>query len=74
MKSFTIAPPQPLPALALDFDGEIIAPVIVQGYNDAISVIRDFLAYESKRPPREARRVVRLAAERPEGNFRVSAN
>src|SRR5215472_8331513 len=72
VKSFNIAPSQPLPALALDFDGEIIGPVIVQGYKDATRVLRQFLDYESTRPPRESRRVVRLAAERPEGNFRVT--
>jgi predicted acylesterase/phospholipase RssA len=70
-KSFTIAPEKPLPALALDFDGEIIGPVIVQGYRDAMPVIQQFLGYELKRPLRESRRVVRLAAERLEGNFRV---
>jgi predicted acylesterase/phospholipase RssA len=72
VKSFHIAPSQPLPALALDFDGEIIGPVIVQGYKDATSVLRQFLEYESARPTRESRRVVRLAAERPEGNFRMT--
>src|SRR5260370_8713796 len=66
VKSFTIAPRGPLPALALDFDGEIIGPVIVQGYKDATGVIRDFLVYESARPPLESRPVVRLPAERPQ--------
>jgi len=73
VKSFTIAPQQPLPALTLDFDGEIIAPVIVQGYKDACAIIQNFFEYEATRPTRESRRVVRLAAERPEGNFRVTA-
>lgn len=72
VKSFTIAPQHPLPALSLDFDGEIIGPVIVQGYKDAGRVIRDFFGYEAARPSRESRRVVRLAAERLEGNFRVT--
>ncbi len=72
VKAFNIAPEKPLPALALDFDGEIIGPIIVQGYQDATKVIRDFLEYEAARPARETRRVVRLAAERPEGNFRVT--
>ncbi len=73
VKNFTIAPQQPLPALALDFDGEIIAPVIVQGYKDAMKVILEFLEYEAARPPQESRQVVHLAAERLEGNFRMSA-
>jgi len=72
VRPFTIAPENPLPATALDFDGEIIGPVIVQGYKDACKVLKDFLAYEAARPPRESRRVVRLAAERPEGNFRAT--
>ncbi|MGH9565054.1 MAG: patatin-like phospholipase family protein [Candidatus Angelobacter sp.] len=72
VKSFNIAPQEPLPAAALDFDGEIIAPVIVQGYKDATKVIRDFLQYELTRPARDSRRVVRLAAERLEGNFRAA--
>src|SRR5215472_8755149 len=72
VKSFNIAPKAPLPALALDFDGEIIGPVIVQGYKDAMPVIQQFLEYEATCPPRESRRVVRLAAERLEGNFRLT--
>jgi len=72
VKPFTIAPEGPLPATALDFDGEIVGPVIVQGYCDAETVLKDFLNYESTRPRRESRRAIRLAAERPEGNFRVT--
>jgi hypothetical protein len=71
VKSFNIAPEKPLPAASLDFDSEIIAPIIVQGYLDAGKVIEEFLAYEATRPQRESRRLVRLAAERPEGNFRI---
>ena len=73
VKAFTIAPEKPLPALAMDFDAEIISPVIVQGYRDGCKVLKEFLTYESARPSRESRRVVRLSAERPEGNFRVIA-
>ena len=71
VKAFSIAPEKPLPAMAMDFDAEIISPVIVQGYRDACKVLKNFLAYEANRPPRESRRVVRLAAERPEGNYRM---
>jgi hypothetical protein len=71
VKAFTVAPEAPLPAAALDFDGEIIGPVIVQGYRDCCQVLKDFLDYEAARPSRESRRLVRLAAERLEGNFRV---
>src|SRR5882757_9359477 len=72
VKFFNIAPEKPLPAAALDFDSQIISPIIVQGYRDARSVIEHFLDYEASRPTRESRRVVRLAVERPEGNFRVT--
>jgi predicted acylesterase/phospholipase RssA len=73
VKAFSIAPEKPLSAAAMDFDGEIISPVIVQGYRDACKVLKEFLEYEIVRPPRESRRVVRLAAERMTGNFRVTA-
>lgn len=69
VKFFNIAPEKPLVAAALDFDSEIVSPIIVQGYRDAGKVIQQFLEYEASCPPRESRRVVRLAAERPEGNF-----
>jgi predicted acylesterase/phospholipase RssA len=71
VKFFNIAPEKPLLAAALDFDSEIVSPIIVQGYRDASTVIQQFLEYECVRPARESRRVVRLAAERPEGNFHV---
>ena len=70
IKSFNIAPEKPLPAMILDFDGETLRPVIEQGYHDAMQVILDFLSYEEKRPSHESRRVVRLTAERMEGNYR----
>ena len=72
VKFFNIAPEKPLAAAALDFDSEIVSPIILQGYRDAGKVIQQFLEYEIARPAREARRSVRLAAERPEGNFHVS--
>lgn len=72
VKFFNIAPQKPLAADALDFDSEIISPIIVQGYRDARAVLQDFMAYECSRPARDSRRIVRLAVERPEGNFRVT--
>ncbi|HJX84490.1 MAG TPA: hypothetical protein VJ723_09120, partial [Candidatus Angelobacter sp.] len=74
VKSFSIAPEKPLPAMALDFDSEIIGPIIVQGYRDAMSVLPKFLEYEATRPTPETKRRVRLAAERPEGNFRTTTS
>ena len=43
VKFFNIAPQKPLPADALDFDSEIVSPIIVQGYCDARAVIQHFL-------------------------------
>jgi hypothetical protein len=71
VKFFNIAPEKPLPAASLDFDSEIVAPIIVQGYRDAGKVIEEFLAYEAVRPLGKLRRLVRLSAERPEGNFHI---
>lgn len=72
VKFFNIAPQKPLAADALDFESEIISPIIVQGYRDARAVIQSFLEYECSRPARDSRRIVRLAVERPEGNFHVT--
>ncbi len=72
VEAFHIAPQEPLKANTLDFDGDIVGPVIVQGYRDARRVIVNFLEYERTRPSRESRRLVRLSAERPEGNFHYS--
>src|SRR6185312_4934076 len=72
VKSFNIAPEKPLPADQLEFDGEVIGPVIVQGYKDATAVVREFLQYECTRPPADSRRVVHLSAERMEGNFHAA--
>jgi predicted acylesterase/phospholipase RssA len=69
VKFFNIAPEKPLPAAALDFDSEIVSPVIVQGYRDACKVIQEYLEYEHYRPTSDSRRKMRLAVERPEGNF-----
>jgi predicted acylesterase/phospholipase RssA len=69
MKFFNIAPEQPLPAGTLDFDAEIVSPVIMQGYRDGCKVIEEYLDYELTRPAADSRRVVRLEAERPEGDF-----
>jgi predicted acylesterase/phospholipase RssA len=70
VKAFNIAPKETLPVTVLDFKAELIRPLISQGYQDAVKVLKEFFAYECSRPPRESRRTVRLSAERPEGNFR----
>ena len=57
VKFFNIAPQKPLLANALDFDSEIVCPIIVQGYRDARAVIQDYLAYECSRPARDSRQI-----------------
>src|SRR4051812_32209304 len=71
VKAFPVCPAKPLTATALDFDGEITTPMIVQGYKDATATVRQFFEYEAKRPASHSRQRVRLTAERPEGNYRA---
>ena len=72
VKFFNIAPEKPLPADRWILTAKSSARIIVQGYKDATHVIREFLAYEVERPPRDSRRVVHLSAERLEGNFHTA--
>jgi predicted acylesterase/phospholipase RssA len=71
VKAFPVCPSKPLAATALDFDGEITTPMIVQGYKDATAAVRQFFEYEAKRPASHSRQKVRLSAERLEGNYRT---
>jgi len=72
VKAFPVCPSKPLAATALDFDGEITTPMIVQGYRDATVSVKEFFKYESERPASQSRQKVRLSAERPEGNYRAA--
>jgi predicted acylesterase/phospholipase RssA len=72
VKAFPVCPSKPLVATALDFDGEITTPMIVQGYRDATASVKEFFRYESQRPASHSRQSVRLSAERPEGNYRAA--
>ena len=72
VKAFPVCPSKPLVATALDFDGEITTPMIVQGYRDATASVKEFFKYESQRPASHSRQSVRLSAERPEGNYRAA--
>jgi hypothetical protein len=72
VKAFPVCPSKPLVATALDFDGEITTPMIVQGYRDAIISVKEFFKYESQRPASHSRQRVRLSAERPDGNYRAA--
>jgi hypothetical protein len=72
VKAFPVCPSKPLAATALDFDGEITTPMIVQGYRDASASVKEFFQYESQRPASHSRQRVRLSAERPEGNYQAA--
>jgi predicted acylesterase/phospholipase RssA len=73
VKAFPLCPTKPLAATALDFDGEITTPMIVQGYRDACISVKEFFKYEAQRPASHSRQKVRLSAERVEGNYRAAA-
>jgi predicted acylesterase/phospholipase RssA len=71
VKAFPICPSKPLAATALDFNGDVTTPMLVQGYKDATVAVREFFEYEAKRPASASRQSVRLTAERMEGNYRT---
>ena len=73
VKAFPVCPSKLLAATALDFDGEITTPMIVQGYRDATASVKEFFLYEAQRPASHSRQTVRLSAERAEGNYRAAA-
>jgi len=45
MKAIMVEPTQELTATVLDFDGEIVAPAILQGYRDGMAAVDEFTAY-----------------------------
>jgi predicted acylesterase/phospholipase RssA len=50
LKTFVIAPDAEMEMMPLDFDGELLAPAIVQGYRDGISAILEFAEYLKELP------------------------
>jgi hypothetical protein len=63
LKAFTIAPSEDLGATVLDFDGQLVAPAILQGYRDGARGIRAFAAYIAELPAAMPRKEIRLVAE-----------
>jgi len=63
MKAFTVEPPQTLTASVLDFDGDITAPAIVQGYRDGTRAVYEFTSYLRSLPSNMPRHDVKLVAE-----------
>jgi predicted acylesterase/phospholipase RssA len=63
MKAITVEPTESLTASVLDFDGDITAPAIVQGYKDGARAVHEFAAYLRGLPADMPRHEVRLVAE-----------
>jgi predicted acylesterase/phospholipase RssA len=63
VKAFTVWPQQPLEATALDFDGKLTGPAILQGYRDGQQAVREFQEYCANLPKRRQRRMIRLVAD-----------
>jgi predicted acylesterase/phospholipase RssA len=62
LKTFVIAPDEDIAATPLDFDGEVTAPAITQGYRDGISAVLDFADYLKTLPAELPRVAVELTA------------
>lgn len=63
MKAITVEPSESLTASVLDFDGDITAPSIVQGYRDGARAVHEFASYLRSLPADLVRHEVRLVAE-----------
>jgi predicted acylesterase/phospholipase RssA len=63
LKPILVEPIEDLSAAVLDFDGQITAPVIVQGYKDGIRAVREFAEYVRQLPTDLSRREIKLVAE-----------
>jgi predicted acylesterase/phospholipase RssA len=63
MKAIIVEPSVPLSASVLDFDGDITAPAILQGYRDGARAVVEFAAYLRGLPPDMPRHEVKLVAE-----------
>lgn len=63
LKEFTIAPSEEIAATVLDFDANLTAPAVIQGYRDGGRGIRSFAAYMAHLPEQMPKQDVRLVAE-----------
>jgi len=63
LKAITIEPAQELTAAVLDFQGELLAPAILQGYRDGAKAVKDLAEYLQQVPQQLARHTVRLVPE-----------
>jgi hypothetical protein len=62
LKTFVIAPESDLDMTPLDFDGDMLAPAILQGYRDGISAVLEFADYLQQLPSELPRVSVELVA------------
>jgi predicted acylesterase/phospholipase RssA len=62
LKTIVIAPEEDIAATPLDFDGDVTAPAIVQGYRDGITAVLDFAEYLKTLPADLPRIAVELTA------------
>jgi predicted acylesterase/phospholipase RssA len=62
LKTIVIAPDEDIAATPLDFDGDVTAPAIVQGYRDGITAVLDFAEYLQTLPADLPRVAVELTA------------
>lgn len=64
LKTIVVAPDVDVTVTPLDFDGELTAPAIVQGYRDGISAVLEFAEYLEDLPTDLPRVAVELTASR----------
>lgn len=63
IKAIQVEPPEPLAAGVLDFDGEITAPAILQGYKDGCAAVMHFKEYVDELPKGLTKHDIKLVAE-----------
>lgn len=63
IKAIQVEPHEPLAAGVLDFDGEITAPAILQGYKDGCAAVMHFKEYVDELPQGLAKHDIKLVAE-----------
>lgn len=63
VKAFTICPQRQLEVTALDFEGDLTSPAILQGYRDGSRVVVEFIDYAVNMPPMTERRVIKLVPQ-----------
>ena len=60
IKAFTICPPAALTATALDFEGDLTSPAILQGYRDGSRSVLQFVDYAAVLPSLGEKRMPNL--------------